>query len=180
MAWRGRHDIQFHGMKVLLPALLIGIALGALSISSIPPRRAGLAFGLLVLIAVAVSVVTPSMQRRKPLLVGGGVLSGFMGASSGIGAPVLGLIYQYEEARVIRATLGFIFTVSSVAILSCLHFAGRFGLHEAWLGVWLVPGYVLGYLVAPPIARALDRGGSRHAVLIISTLSALMLIARSL
>jgi hypothetical protein len=180
MAWRGRHDIQVHGMKVLLPALLLGIALGALSISSIPPQRAGLAFGLLVLIAVAVSVVTPDLQRRGPLLAGGGVLSGFMGALSGIGAPILGLIYQHEEPRVLRATLGFIFTVSSVAILACLHLAGRFGSHEAWLGVCLVPGYVLGYLVAPPLARALDRGRSRHAVLIISTLSALMLIARSL
>ncbi len=180
MAWRGRRDIQFLGMKVLLPALLLGIALGALSISSMPPQRAGLAFGVLVLIAVAVSVATPSMHRRNPLLVGGGVLSGFMGALSGIGAPILGLIYQYEEPRVLRATLGFIFAVSSVAILTCLHFAGHFGLHEAWLGAWLVPGYVLGYLVAPPLARALDRGRSRHAVLIISTLSALMLIARSL
>jgi hypothetical protein len=120
------------------------------------------------------------MQRRGPLLAGGGVLSGFMGALSGIGAPILGLIYQHEEPRVLRATLGFIFTVSSVAILACLHLAGRFGSHEAWLGVCLVPGYVLGYLVAPPLARALDRGRSRHAVLIISTLSALMLIARSL
>jgi uncharacterized membrane protein YfcA len=103
-----------------------------------------------------------------------------MGALSGIGAPILGLIYQYEEPRVIRATLAFIFTLSSVAILTCLHFAGRFGAHEAWLGVWLVPGYVLGFVMAPPLARALDRGSSRYAVLVISTLSALMLIARSL
>jgi uncharacterized protein len=180
MAWRGRGDVQFTGMKVLLPALLAGIALGALSISSIPPQRAGLAFGFLVLVAVAVSVVTPRIHRGKRLLVGGGLLSGFMGALSGIGAPILGLIYQYEEPRVIRATLAFIFTLSSVAILACLHFAGRFGAHEAWLGVWLVPGYVLGFVMAPPLARALERGSSRYAVLVISTLSALMLIARSL
>jgi hypothetical protein len=42
-----------------------------------------------------------------------------------------------------------------------------------------MPGYVLGFLVAPPLARRLDRGNSRRAVLIISTLSAVMLIIRS-
>jgi uncharacterized membrane protein YfcA len=79
----------------------------------------------------------------------------------------------------LRATLGFIFTLSSIAILIGLYFAGRFGWTEAQLGFWLMPGYVLGFVISPPIARALDRGNSRRAVLIISTLSAIGLIARS-
>jgi uncharacterized protein len=179
MAWQGRKDILSDGLPLLLGCLCIGIALGALSISSIPVQRAGIAFGVLVLVAVAVSAAMPQMQRTKPMVAGGSLMAGFMGAISGIGSPLLALMYQYEPTRVLRATLGFIFTVSSIVILICLHFAGRFGSLEAWLGVWLVPGYVLGYLVAPPIARMLDRGNSRRAVLIISSLSALMLIAKS-
>jgi uncharacterized protein len=180
MALQGRHHIRKGGLPLLLIFLTIGVALGALSISAIPAQRAGIAFGALVLIAIAVSVVMPNLQRSKPLVAGGGLLSGFMGAISGIGAPILALLYQHEPPRVLRATLGLIFFISSIAILICLYFAGRFGPHEAWLGLWLVPGYVLGFLVAPPIAVFLDRGNSRRAVLIISTLSAVMLIARSL
>jgi uncharacterized membrane protein YfcA len=112
--------------------------------------------------------------------MGAGVSSGFMGAISGIGAPILALLYQHEKPRVLRATLGFIFFVSSIAILVCLHFAGRFGWTEAGLGLALVPGYLLGFLVAPPIARAMDRANSRFAVLVISSLSAIVLITRSL
>jgi uncharacterized membrane protein YfcA len=136
--------------------------------------------GVLVLIAVAVSASMPRLERTIPVTAGAGVLSGFMGAISGIGAPILALIYQHERPLKLRATLGFIFFLSSIAILVCLHFAGRFGWEETWLGLWLVPGYVVGFLVAPPIARALDRNNSRFAVLLISTLSAIVLIVRSL
>jgi uncharacterized membrane protein YfcA len=180
MAWQGRREIDSRGLPMLLGFLFIGIALGALSISAIPAHRAGIAFGVLVLVAVIVSAATPRLTRSIPVTAGAGVSSGFMGAISGIGAPILALIYQHEPPRVLRATLGFIFFLSSIAILICLHFAGRFGWAETWLGLWLVPGYIIGFLVAPPIARAMDRGNSRRAVLVISSLSAIMLIARSL
>lgn len=180
MAWQGRREIDRVGLPMLLVFLFVGIALGALSISAIPAQRAGIAFGVLVLVAVAVSAGMPRLPRTLPVAVGAGVMSGFMGAISGIGAPILALIYQHETPRVLRATLGFIFTLSSIAILICLHFAGRFGWTEISLGCWLMPGYLLGFIVSPPIARALDRGNSRRAVLIISTLSAMVLIARSL
>jgi uncharacterized membrane protein YfcA len=180
MAFQGRRDVDARGLPWLMMFLLVGIAIGALSISAIPVQRAGIAFGVLVLIAVVVSASMPRLERKVSVAAGAGVLSGFMGAIAGSGAPILALIYQHEEPRVLRATLGFIFFVSSIAILVCLHFAGRFGWQETWLGLALVPGYVLGFLVAPPIARLLDRGNSRRAVLVISTLSALVLIARSI
>ena len=180
MAWQGRREIDRVGMPMLLAFLFAGIALGALSISAIPPKRAGIAFGGLVLIAVAVSAMMPRLPRNLPVAAGAGVSAGFMGAISGIGSPILALIYQHETPRVLRATLGFIFTLSSIAILIGLYFAGRFGWTEVGLGFGLMPGYLLGFFVSPPIARALDRGNSRSAVLIISTLSALVLIVRSL
>jgi len=135
---------------------------------------------VLVLIAVAISVAMPNMRRNGPVIAASGTFAGFMAALSGIGAPLLALLYQNEEPPVLRATLGMVFTISSTAILVCLHFVGRFGAHEAWLGLWLMPGYVLGFFVAIPIARRLNRGSSRTAVLVISTLSAAMLIWRSL
>ena len=180
MAFQGRREIDGRGLPMLLGFLFVGVVLGALSISAIPVQRAGIAFGVLVLIAVAVSASMPRLERTIPVTAGAGVLSGFMGAISGIGAPILALIYQHEKPNRLRATLGCIFFLSSIAILVCLHFAGRFGWEETWLGLWLVPGYVLGFLVAPPIARALDRSNSRFAVLLISTLSAIVLIVRSL
>jgi uncharacterized membrane protein YfcA len=180
MAVQGRREIQTSGLGLLSLFLCLGVVIGALSISAIPPQRAGIAFGALVLVAVAISVAMPDMQRNAPVVVAGGTFAGFMAAISGIGAPVLALLYQNEPPRVLRATLGMVFTISSTAILACLHFVGRFGAHEAWLGLLITPGYVLGFFVAIPMARRLNSGSSRKAVLVISTLSAVMLIVRSL
>ena len=180
MAVQGRRSIRTSGLGLLCFFIGVGVVIGALSISAIPLQRAGIAFGVLVLIAVAISMALPNMPRNAPVIVASGTFAGFMAALSGIGAPLLALLYQSEEPRVLRATLGMVFTISSTAILICLHVVGRFGPHEAWLGLWLAPGYVIGFLIAQPIARKLNRDNSRRAVLIISTLSAVMLIVRSL
>lgn len=180
MALQGRRHIQTSGLGLLSIFLCVGVIIGALSISAIPLQRAGIAFGVLVLVAVAISVAMPNLKRNGPVIAASGTFAGFMAALSGIGAPLLALLYQNEEPPVLRATLGMVFTISSTAILVCLHFVGRFGLHEAWLGLWLAPGYVAGFVAAQPIARRLNRDSSRRAVLIISTLSAVMLIVRSL
>ena len=57
---------------------------------------------------------------------------------------------------------------------------GKFGLRETGLALLLVPGYLLGYVIARPLARILDRGYSRLAVLVLSAVSAVALLMRSL
>ncbi len=179
MAWQGRRYIVKPGLTSLLSGLLAGIAAGALSISAIPASRAGAIFGVLVLIAVFVSAFAPRAPRNAPVAFGAGALSGFMGTISAIGAPVLALLYQHEEGRALRATLGLLYFTGSVVMLLFLHFAGRFGATEALLGLWLIPAYASGFFLAAPAARLLDRGHTRVAVLVISTAAAIALIARS-
>jgi uncharacterized membrane protein YfcA len=179
MAWQGRRHLARSGLPAVLTGLLIGIVLGTLSLSKIPPAKAGLFFGLLVLAAVLVSLIAPKPERTAPVALGAGALSGFMGVISAIGAPMLTLLYQHEEGRTLRATLGLLYFVGSVVMLISLSLVGRFGVHEAILGLWLIPGYVAGYLLAGPVARTLDRGHTRTAVLMISVAAALALIARS-
>ena len=70
--------------------------------------------------------------------------------------------------------------MSSIVMLALLHLAGRFGMNELRLGLVLIPGVVAGYMLAGLLARFLDRGYSRMAVLVISTLSALVLIIKSI
>jgi len=179
MTWQGRQHIARQGLAAVLIGLLIGIILGTLSISAIPPAKAGLFFGMLVLAAVLVSVIAPKPERNTPVALGAGALSGFMGVISAIGAPMLTLLYQHEEGRVLRATLGLLYFAGSVVMLISLGLVGRFGAHEAVLGLWLIPGYIAGYLFAAPVARLLDRGYTRSAVLVISVAAALALIARN-
>jgi hypothetical protein len=101
-----------------------------------------------------------------------------MGTTAAVGAPVLALLYQHRPGPVLRATLGFLYVVSSLVMLGLLHLAGRFGVHELSLGLALMPGVVIGYLTAQQAARYLDRGHTRKAVLLLSALSAVALIVR--
>jgi uncharacterized protein len=93
---------------------------------------------------------------------------------------VLAILYQHAEGRTLRATLAFLYFVSSIMMVAFLHLGGRFDLKELQLGVCLIPGFLIGYFLAAPIARVLDKGYSRIAVLVISTVSAILLIARSI
>lgn len=180
MAWRGRAQIRYDGMAPLLAGILAGLAAGAITLRLVPLERAGILFGVLVLVAVAVSAAGVSVPRRAAPLAAAGAAAGYMGTTAGMGAPVLALTYQDEHGPALRATLAFLYLVSSVLMLAVLHAAGRFGAPHAALGLLLVPGFMLGWLVAAPLARRLDRGHTRAAVLVVSAASALLLIGRSL
>ena len=109
-----------------------------------------------------------------------GVIAGVMGATSGVGAPPIALLYQHRQGPELRPTLAFVYAASSMIILVFLSAFGRFGLRHAGLALLLVPGYLAGYLIATPLTRILDRGYSRRAVLLLSAVSALALLMRSL
>jgi hypothetical protein len=179
MAWRGRSSINFLNVKTLTVGLIAGTAVGTLGISAVPLDRAGILFGLLVLLAVAITAGGMKIRLNRGNLLGAGALSGFMGVTASIGAPVLAILYQHEESKTLRATLAFLYFISSVLMVAFLHLGGRFELKELQLGLCLIPGFLIGYFLAAPIAKILDRGYSRIAVLIISTVSAIVLIARS-
>ena len=93
---------------------------------------------------------------------------------------MLALLYQHQTGPVLRATLGLLYFVSSIIMLSLLHLAGRFGNNESILGLVLMPGVLVGYLVAGYLSPRIDRGYSRIAVLLISSISAGLLIVRSI
>jgi uncharacterized protein len=180
MTYAGRRHIRWSHLDMVLLGLAAGMLAGILGLSVLPPSRIGVVFGILILFAAAVSVLGVAVKPTSMRALAAGILSGFMGTVSAIGAPVLALLYQHEDPKALRGTLALLYLVSSIGMLVLLHVAGRFSWHEAILGGYLIPGFILGYVLSGPISRVLDRGYSRVAVLIISSVSALALILKSL
>jgi uncharacterized protein len=180
MTYAGRRHITWSHLDKVLWGLAVGMLTGILGLSALPPSQVGLVFGALILFATAVSVLGVSVKPTSMNALAAGILSGFMGTVAAIGAPVLALLYQHEEAKALRGTLALLYLLSSIGMLILLHVAGRFSWHEAILGGYLIPGFVMGYLLSGPISRVLDRGYSRVAVLLISSVSGLVLIVKSL
>lgn len=180
MAWRGRRHIAYEELKPLMAGVLGGCSLGALGLAAIPAERVGIVFALVILTTVAVTSTGINIPFNRRSLASVGVIAGVMGASSGVGAPPIALLYQHREGPELRPTLAFVYAASSLIIIGFLSAFGKFGWRDAGLAVLLVPGYLLGYVIARPLARILDRGYSRLAVLILSLVSAVALLLRSL
>ena len=180
MALREWHAVDWRHIPTILAGLAPGSLFGAWFLASVPLDDLGLVFGGVILLGI---VVTGS-GRHIPLNRWTGALtgaySGAMGTSSGIGAPPLALLYQDQSGDRIRATLAVLYTLASLIILVMLFAFGKFGVREIQSGLLLVPGFVLGYLLASRWTPRVDRGYARTAVLVVSGLAAIALIVRSI
>lgn len=180
MAFHGRQHIDFANITPILVGVLAGTVAAAAYISMLSMDTLGIVFGVFILFAVGLSIKSPTISLTRNGSLFAGTLSGFLGISAGIGAPILALLYQHHSGPSLRATLAFLYFVSSITMLGFLHLAGRFGEPELISGVFLIPGFILGYFLSPSLARKMDKGLTRPAVLIISSISACLLIWQSL
>lgn len=180
MAYNGRKQIDPKGLKNLTAGLIAGTVVAAIFIASVPLEKLGIIFGIALLAAVGITLFLKRLPFRPVLLLISGFISGIMGTAAGIGAPVLALLYQHHEPPVLRATLAYLYLISSVMMLLFLNLAGRFGMAELILGLYLVPGFLLGYFLSPRLARIVDKQSIRPFVIVFATFSALLLIAKSL
>lgn len=175
--WAG---LDPRGLRWALPGQIAGSALAAAMVASLPGEGLGLAFGLLVLLAVGLSALGWSPSPTPGLLAGAGSLSGFMATATSIGGPPLALVYQGASGPRIRATLSSIFVPGGLVALGALWVAGRFGLAELKIGLALLPAVLVGFGLSGLTAPALDRTRLREAVLLVSGLAGAAAVIRAL
>jgi uncharacterized membrane protein YfcA len=175
--WR---SIRLADLKWALGGRVAGILVALLVLAAVPSDRLALLLGALVLVAVVLSATSLRLRASPASLVGAGVASGFMGTTVAIGGPPMALLYQRESGPRIRGTLSAFFVVGISLSLVALHFDGRFGRPDLILGAELTPGVLLGYALSIPLARVLDRGYMRAAVLAVSAATALGAVIRQL
>jgi len=180
MMWRERHHIDTRNVPTILIGIVPGSVAGALVLAKISFEHLGLVFGCVVLLAVALTASSLHVPLNRKSGFIAGVTAGAMGSTTGIGAPVLAVLYQHASGPQIRGTLAVLYTAASALILMVLWFFGRFGLEEAKLGLWLMPGFFLGYFASQHLTARLDKGSIRWAVLVVSAAAALVLIVRSI
>jgi len=176
--WRDRAGIHLAGVGWSVVGRLPGTVLGALAVGAISASQMTLTIGLIVLLAVAISIWGPKLRPTPYTLTGAGMLSGLMGTVSSIGGPPIALVYQHESGPRLRGTLASFFLIGGVMTLVALHFVGRFGVPELLGAAALLPGVLVGFAFSSRIAPIIDRGYTRIAVLATSSAAALILLIR--
>lgn len=181
MAWREREHIDQRLVWWISLATVPGAALGAWLLIRVPADRLGLIFGGTILLAIVITSLGLKPVLNRATAVVAGLVAGTMGASSGIGAPPIAVLYQDRSGPDIRATLALIYTLCSLLIVGVLASFGEFNLRSLQTGFLLMPGMLLGYALSRPLTVRLGRGSAaRYGVLAVSAVAAVTLIVDSL
>ena len=130
-------------------------------------------FGILILVAVIASVVSPEIPLRNRTRVAQGVASGIMGTAAGIGGPPLALIYQSHSGPQVRATLAVAFSLGTAISLLVLAIAGRVGTEQLLLALELLPALLVGLWGARLVVGRLTGDWLRPAILPFAAVSEL-------
>jgi uncharacterized membrane protein YfcA len=175
-----REEIDWRGLAWVLPARVPGVALGVLFLAVFSDRAVAVAVGLMVLVAVLLSLAPLEVPVRRSTLSAAGVLSGLAGTTTSIGGPPVALLYQHRSPQQIRSTLAVLFTVGAAMSLTGLWLGGHLDT-DAWpMVALLAPCLVLGAWAGARLRPVLPDGLVRYAVLAICAASALVLLVRSL
>jgi hypothetical protein len=180
IALRDRRDVIVRDVALATVGRIIGTLPAAYALTIMPAKTYEMVFAGLILLAVAFSMFGWHTQRTPLNVVVAAILSGFIGTMSSVGGPALAMIYQHETGPKIRGTISAIFTIGTTISLFALWWVGRFGAVEVTLGLLLLPGVLLGFLLSQYTARRLDKAHTRPTVLVISALSAVVIVLRAI
>ncbi len=177
MYLRDRSEVRFREFSWASGGRILGSMLGAYFLTVFPAQHLKPLFAALVIFAVMLSVSGLRLSLTPKNLLGAGIVSGFMGTVAAIGGAPMALVYQHQKGAKLRGTLAAIFILGTVVALISLAVVGKFGLQDIYRGLLLIPGVLIGFLFSKKAVRFLDKGYLRPAILIVTTLAALVLIA---
>lgn len=158
--------------------LVPGTIAGGLVLAALPADRLSVAFAVMVVLAVLLSLSGLRLATAPRNLAGAGVISGVMGTVSGIGGPPIALVYQHEPAALLRGTLPRFFLVGGLLSVVAISRAGHLGGDEVVPSIVLVVAALAGSPLSAPVARHLDRRSARPVVLALSVLAAVAVLVR--
>jgi uncharacterized membrane protein YfcA len=164
-ALREHTHIDRPGVVWMTAGRLPGVVLGAWIVSVLAPETLALVIGVIVVLAVGMSIASPPLQLRPGSQAAVGFAGGLMGTASSIGGPPVALLYQGAPGPVVRSTLGATFLVGVVLSLGALGIAGQVEAFHWRFGGVLVPPVLLGLFASRYLHDWLDAGWLRPCVL---------------
>ena len=112
-------SLNQQSLKWILPSRFIGTFLGLLVLVLLSPEHLKVFVGVSTILAVLLSVYAPQFSPSRKAYACAGVITGITETSTGVGGPPLALVYQYEKASVMRASIAACFLFGEI-ISKCL------------------------------------------------------------
>lgn len=178
MMARNHQAIRFRPVRYAIGGNVAGTALAALTLAVLSVKGFELAFGVLILLAVALSVAgfKPRLNARNSLLAG--AASGYMGTITAVGGPPIALVYQNETGPLVRANLSAFFLFSCITGVIALAPAGYIGWAELRLLLLTCPGVFLGFWLSGHLINRLPFASLRPIILAIAAFTGVAALVR--
>ena len=178
MTWREWREVTLTSIGWAFAGAIPGTVLGAWITATVATQAFGGVLGLLIVVAVVLTLLGHRVRPSRAALAVAGGASGFMASIVSIGGPPIALLLLDKPGGEFRGTLAGYFTLSSLAVLVSLAAFGSFGRRELVLALPLLPAAVAGYALSGFITRGIDGTLLRRGVLIVSGVAGLAIVFR--
>lgn len=178
VAHRERGAIDRQGLPVLLIGRVVGTAAAVVLLVWLPEPSLEILFGLVILGVIPLSLARPQVPFTRTNQLAAGATSGLFATTAAIGGPPAALLYQNRPGPELRATLGVLFLVGGLFSIVGLLVAQRLTVEHLVLALVLGPAMAIGFALSRPLARILDAGWLRPAVLAIAGAAGAMAVVR--
>lgn len=185
--WHYRRDADLGMLKRLIPAVLPGLALGALFLAWVDDTTLRRAIGALLLVLAAMQLVltwrspdTTRVGSSRAAAIGTGAAAGFATMTANAAGPVmtLYLVAQGVEKRRFLGTSALFFFGVNLCKVPFSVGLGLFGAETLWRTALLAPLVLVGTWIGLHTARRLSQTRFDQAVLAATVVSALALVVR--
>jgi len=180
MTYKGRNHIDTTNIFPIAVGMVAGILFSIFILKNIELKYMGVVFGSAILIAVYFSIKIPTFILTKKISYAGGFIAGIMGATAAVGGKVIALLFQNHPLESLKATLAFLYTLFSLVMLLIFFAFGEFSSSQFISGFYMMPGFIIGFFVAPLFSKYFNPTYSKTVVLLMATLGSLILIGKSL
>ncbi len=172
-------DIDWSALNWSLPARVLGTGVGVWVVAVFTHRQLGVAVGVVVLLMVLITWSVVEVPVNHASLATAGFVGGISGTATSIGGPPFALLLQHRPAQQLRTTMAVYFVVGAALSLVGLLMAHDLTGAQLRAALELLPPMLLGVVVGALSRRHLPARLVRPAVLVVSAVSALVLLARS-
>lgn len=177
---RERDALDFWGLRWAVFGSIPGMAIGTYILTRISVDKFVTLFAVMILVAVVLSLTKVNVEPTPPVLFIAGFFSGLMGILSNMAGPAIALVFQRSSGPKLRATISGYFVMSIILALINLIPAGRLGMRELRLSLYLIPPIIVGFFLSSYLKKYLDKGYTRIAVLSLAALSAIIVLSSQL
>lgn len=175
-----RHSLNWRRVFPAILARLPGSWCGALLLVSIAPHQLSLFFGTALLLAVWLSSRRYGLALTPANLTIGGFFSGLLGTATSVGGPPMALLYQHVDRITARNEIAAFFLIGTPLSVLMLLLNGGSALVNPLLVLKMFPGVLIGFWLSRRLERVFRKDSARLAILLISALSALVVLGQGL